>query len=124
MKRPWSPDRNEPHWIKFQQQRGNAKKRGITWNLTYSEWWSIWEHSGYWNKRGRGSSEYCMARHGDKGAYEIGNVGIITNHQNRADRSRNYPPSEEHKMKIALANTKRSGKKWLGNQHTGPLSKN
>jgi hypothetical protein len=32
-----------------------------------------------------------MARPGDKGAYEVGNVVIVLNEVNRAERNKNYP---------------------------------
>lgn len=61
----------------FVSQRNNAKKRGIQWNLTLKEWWDIWQESGKWDQRGRNSGEYVMARYGDTGPYEVGNVKII-----------------------------------------------
>lgn len=66
---------------RYMQQRRNAKTRKIAWKLTFAEWWSIWQSSGKWNKRGRGDG-YCMARFGDKGPYAIGNVEIIPTKEN------------------------------------------
>jgi hypothetical protein len=59
----------------FQHQRYRAAKRGIAWNLTLADWWSIWDQSGHWHERGLGRS-YMMCRVGDNGAYEVGNVYI------------------------------------------------
>lgn len=55
----------------------------------------IWEASGKWHLRGNKRGEYCMCRPGDKGAYEIGNVKIVLNEENRAERNRNYPLTGE-----------------------------
>ena len=68
--------------IKFQSQRWRAQQRGITWKLTFEEWFEIWINSGYWDQRGRGANDYCMSRYGDIGAYEVGNVFIQTNAEN------------------------------------------
>lgn len=59
-------------------QRHSTRKRGIRWNLTFKEWWAVWEMSGMWAKRGKGHGKYCMARIDFTGAYETGNVHIMT----------------------------------------------
>lgn len=65
----------------FISQRRNAKSRGIDWNLSLWEWWTIWQESGRWEERGRGHG-YMMCRHGDIGPYEVGNVFIQTGSHN------------------------------------------
>jgi hypothetical protein len=65
----------------FGSQRQNAKDRGIGWGLTLWQWWTIWQDSGKWDERGRGSG-YVMCRHGDTGPYALGNVFIATARQN------------------------------------------
>jgi hypothetical protein len=72
----------------FTQQRANASLRGIGWNLTFAEWWSIWDESGKWDERGRDG--YVMARHGDTGPYAVGNVKIIHAGQNQSEYIRRY----------------------------------
>ena len=62
---------------KFWAQRQSARNRKITWNLTFDEWWDIWQQSGHWNNRGVHKGQYCMSRIGDVGSYEIGNVFIL-----------------------------------------------
>lgn len=77
---------------RYQRQRENAKKRGIEWKLSLSEWWKVWDDSGKWNKRGRSKDMYVMSRVADNGAYEIGNVMIITASQNHFEyRKLNNP---------------------------------
>jgi hypothetical protein len=71
----------------FNGQKRNAKKRGIEWRLQYWEWLQIWEESGHWHERGKNAGEYVMARHGDKGPYEYGNVKIITADANNYEAS-------------------------------------
>jgi hypothetical protein len=73
----------------------NSKKRNIEWNLTFPQWWDIWEKSGKYNSRGRGK-KYNMARYGDSGGYEIGNVYICTGAQNSSDQ---YLVREHHFIK-------------------------
>ena len=61
----------------FCTQRTNARKRGIPFLLTFPQWWGLWLASGHWHERGVGQG-YVMARFKDQGAYEIGNVRIVT----------------------------------------------
>ena len=74
----------------FRQQQHSAAKRGIHWDLLFSEWWLIWRDSGKWEQRGRGKGEYCMGRHNDCGAYKAGNVKIITVEKNQSEYIRRY----------------------------------
>lgn len=69
----------------YHQQKNSARNRAIDWKLTFPEWWGIWQSSGKWPLRGRGIDRYCMARIGDDGAYEVGNVAVVTNAQNIHD---------------------------------------
>lgn len=69
----------------YHLQKSSANHRAIEWKLTLPEWWEIWDSSGMWPLRGRGKDCYCMARLGDAGAYEVGNVEIVTNVQNIQD---------------------------------------
>jgi DNA-binding CsgD family transcriptional regulator len=61
----------------FLNQKGSAAGRGIGWELTFWQWWTIWSESGRWAQRGRGQG-YVMCRKGDKGPYADGNVFIAT----------------------------------------------
>lgn len=61
----------------FKSQKNNAGRRGIAWKLTTWQWWTIWQESGHWARRGRGQG-YVMCRKGDIGPYAAGNVVIAT----------------------------------------------
>lgn len=71
----------------FFDQRVSARWRGIEFKLSFDEWWEIWQKSGHWQERGRGVDKYCMARIGDKGAYEVGNVKIVTGSRNSSEKT-------------------------------------
>jgi hypothetical protein len=71
--------------VKYSSQRNMALDRGIGWELTFADWWHIWETSGHYAQRGRRRGEYVMARIGDTGPYAVGNVEIITCSQNVKD---------------------------------------
>jgi uncharacterized membrane protein len=109
---------------KYNRQKFNAKPRGIPFLITFEEWCYVWEQSGKWEQRGKGRGKYVMARFGDKGAYEIGNVFIQLHGDNLKDANigisrpkseetklkmreakLGIPQSAEHKAKIAAANT-------------------
>lgn len=92
---------------KFESQRGNAKQRGIEWQLSFAEWWEVWQESGRWAERGRGSG-YVMARWADDGPYSVDNVYICTAAQNSSD-SYITKPSSERTKKAAITREKRLG---------------
>lgn len=73
----------------------NARQRGIPFLLTFEQWAEIWRLSGKWDQRGARKGQYVMARPGDRGAYEVGNVVICRAEENRAERNRNYALSGE-----------------------------
>jgi hypothetical protein len=62
---------------RFSIQKAHAKERGIEFDLSFEDWWSLWEQSGQWDNRGRKPEQYCMARAKDHGAYTLGNVSIV-----------------------------------------------
>jgi hypothetical protein len=87
---------------KFNQQRVNARRRGLGWGLTFKQWWGIWQESGLWDKRGKGQG-YCMARHGDSDGYTPENVYICTIGQNFSDSYLAHPAAE----RVAKRNARR-----------------
>lgn len=66
----------------YTTQRNNANKRGIPWQMTFAEWWGVWERSGKFHLRGRHLGGWVMARHGDLGPYSVENVAICTHSEN------------------------------------------
>lgn len=80
-------------FVAFKRQEARAAERGIEFKFTFEEWLAWWEmHLGpSWMKyRGRRANDYVMARKGDQGAYEAGNVMCITASQNLEQR-RKFP---------------------------------
>lgn len=77
----------------FQQQKNAAHNRHIQFNLKLWEWWTIWQESGKWEQRGRNSGCYVMSRIADEGAYEVGNVCIVTVSENIAESYEVNPAS-------------------------------
>ena len=99
----------------FSMQKRNAKNRGIEWNLTLWDWWTIWEASGRWGQRGRRKHEYVMCRLQDAGAYEVGNVYIATCHHNCSVQPNNpyragHPDHEKVMAELAKAGRANSHK--------------
>ena len=64
----------------YRNQKSNAKRRGVEFLLTFEEW------RDWWGKdfAGRGSAKgrLVMARYGDKGPYQLGNIKKITCSEN------------------------------------------
>jgi DNA-binding CsgD family transcriptional regulator len=87
----------------YWRQRRSAKNRRIEWNMTFPEWCQIWADSGKWELRGRGRGRYCMARIADSGAYEVGNVRIITTEENIREGYVTTPSAERQKVNVHLS---------------------
>jgi hypothetical protein len=69
---------------KFKQHR-NRSMLVPGFELSFKEWWDIWEKSGHWDERGKCKGQYVMSRVDDMGPYKVGNVFIQTNTQNIKD---------------------------------------
>jgi hypothetical protein len=77
---------------RFLEQKQSAKTRRIGFKFGFEEWCNWWErHLGrdWLNKRGSSAGKFCMARKGDSGCYEVGNVMCILHAQNISDASAN-----------------------------------
>lgn len=72
----------------FVRQRQNARTRGISWELTFDQWWKIWDDSGLWKCRGAYAGGAVMMRNGDTGPYAVGNVTIGSFIENVRERHR------------------------------------
>ena len=57
---------------KFSNQKGQSKRRGIAWELTFEQWLEWWGRD--LDRRGNGPLDLQMCRHGDVGSYELGNI--------------------------------------------------
>lgn len=71
--------------VKYAKHRHNAAERGIEFDLTFDEWWAIWEP--HFSRRGRTTAmpmQMCRTR--DEGGYTLGNVRIATIKENAAER--------------------------------------
>jgi hypothetical protein len=79
-------------FARYTAQRHHCLNRGIPFKFTYEEWTRWWfNHLGpdWLNKRGRRKGQYCMARKGDLGPYEAGNVDCVLASKNCSDRAVN-----------------------------------
>jgi hypothetical protein len=107
---------------KYRWHRNNAKRRNIPFNLTLEEWCNLWEQSGKWEQRGRGSKAYVMTRIGDEGPYTKDNVVIKTQVENAKEGCTKIPKrigfkhTEETKAKLSAKLI--GNKRRLGIPHT------
>lgn len=72
---------------KYVDHRGSAENRGIDFQLSFEQWWEIWQASGKWGQRGVRKGCYCMSRYGDVGPYSVSNVFIQLHSDNMAEYS-------------------------------------
>lgn len=69
----WGNGKGSP-FVVFTVQRSNYRP---VWELSFADWWALWEESGKWAEHGRGFG-YQMIRYGGSGLYKLGNVFITT----------------------------------------------
>lgn len=67
---------------RYKTQWNSANSRGVAWEITFEQWWEVWQASGHWAQRGRHKGGYVMSRAGDTGPYSPENVRITTNREN------------------------------------------
>jgi hypothetical protein len=79
----------------FSQARLNAKYRRIAWELTFEQFESLW--TPHWPRKA--SEHLVLARFGDKGAYAIGNVRILTRSENSREGALIIHLRHGHKIK-------------------------
>ncbi len=90
----------------FHTQRYDAKRRGIEFLLTFSEWVMWWESElgpDWLIKRGHQKGQFVMARFEDKGPYQLGNIKCIECGDNVSEAQKGKPHSEIHKQRIGRA---------------------
>lgn len=94
---------------KFKQQKGQARYRGISWELSFADWWEIWEQSGAWRQRGRVHGESkMMARLGDVGPYSKENVRIVSMVENVKESWATSPNRMDHLRKSTSRRARRA----------------
>jgi hypothetical protein len=76
-----SPEIRDAH-KKYNMQKYNAGTRGIDFEISFDDWYAIWQQSGKWDQRGKGKNKYVMSRHNDIGPYKVGNVSIKSQEEN------------------------------------------
>ena len=96
---------------RYAVQKGDAKRRGIKFLLTFKQWLKIWTASGHLDESGSRRGQYHMARTGDKGPYAVGNVRICTAEENSSEKRH----SEAHKRSM------RGNTYALGTKHTAKV---
>lgn len=106
-------------YLAYQRQKANAGKRGIPWEFTLADWWSVWEKSGKWELRGIGAGRFVMGRKGDVGPYAKDNVEIITHEQNSKDcRAKYFKPKTPEERRAEHAAYARA---WRGKMKLAKL---
>jgi hypothetical protein len=70
----------------YKAQVASAKKRGISFEICFTDWWEWWKTDNRWERRGDVFLDgFVMARKGDIGPYAIWNIYCATFTQNLAD---------------------------------------
>lgn len=69
----------------WRNQKMDAKRRGVSFLLSYDDWLRIWRESGHLEERGCRCGEYVMARFNDTGPYSTTNVRIAQVEENHAE---------------------------------------
>jgi hypothetical protein len=68
---------NRPEHYAYSNLRASARKRGIVFGLTFSEFQSFVAGTDYVARRGKGDTDLSIDRIDTNGAYELGNLRIM-----------------------------------------------
>jgi len=70
-------------------QKFGAKKRGISFELTFEEWYKWFLDQGVDRNipQANAGSSWAMCRHNDTGPYKLGNIYLATMSQNSKDKA-------------------------------------
>jgi len=101
-----------PNKDKYDKHKSHAKEREIEFLLTFDEWMKIWIDSGHWHERGATRGKYVMARIGDVGPYQVGNVKIILHEENLSEKKW----SDE--ARLSIGRSKLGNKNGLGKRRS------
>jgi hypothetical protein len=88
---------------RYFEQKQNARRRNIPFELSFYEWYKIWMDSGKWDQRGKGAGKYVMSRNNDIGPYAVGNVYINLCEDNAQQTNKGVTFDVVHKQNIAKA---------------------
>jgi hypothetical protein len=61
----------------FSRQKANAVARGVNWELSFDDWWKVWEDSGKYPERGRLTGQYALVRKNPDASFNLNNIHII-----------------------------------------------
>ena len=95
--------------IAFAIQAKKAVQRGVGFELSFSQWWSIW--APYYHLRGQGKNGLVMGRNNDVGPYAIGNVYLTTRLGNTMDYHRTEL-AKKHREEQRLRREEKKASQW------------
>jgi len=103
---------------KYMDQKKRAKQRNIEFKLTFEQWFEWWLSTGKYHLRGCRKGNYVMARKGDQGAYELGNIECITTEENtiNAQKGRKHSEASIQKMRKPKSEITREKMKQVAQQ--------
>lgn len=102
----------------YAANKASAEKRGIEFDLTFEEWWAIWQPR--FAERGLRADDLQLCRVRDEGGYTVGNVRIDTQRANAAEaglvrRVRSAPLAYRGVSTAATAADPAAGWMWRKN---------
>ena len=108
---------------RFNQHRSNARERipPIDFDLTFEQWWGIWDRSGKWEQRGCRKGQYVMARYNDTGPYALGNVYITTHEANILVRKSSLKQREASSQRLRSPEERKAQSEKLKLQLKDPV---
>jgi hypothetical protein len=95
--------------IAYAAQLKGASARGIEFQLTFSEWWSVW--APYYHLRGQGKNGLVMGRNNDVGPYALGNIYLTTRLGNTMDYHRTEL-AVKHREEQRLRREQKKAQQW------------
>ena len=107
----------------YNDQKFDAKRRGIEFLLTYEEWHCWWQGQlgpDWITLRGSRWYQFVMARYGDAGPYRLDNIKCISNSENRLENKRLQKNEKHYASKLTTEKVIAARSEYVfGGRNTG-----
>jgi hypothetical protein len=92
---------------KYLISKNQAGFRSEPWGLTFDQWWQLWEDSGHWQDRGKGSKSWCMIQQDTSLGWIPGNCTIVLRSDSlKTQRDRLREPQTKISADLMYSNVK------------------
>lgn len=84
-------------YIKYLRAKAQAKFRCEHWDLTWDQWWGLWDKSGKWLEKGSRADGYCMMQLDTQVGWTEDNCRIVPRQEHLSSQRKRTKSIEPNK---------------------------